>query len=197
MLRKMLIGAAALIVLMAAPAAAQYYVVVTPTDVLAGGVVSVSGKGCGANSKVYVRFQRITPPRQTIYSKVIRADAKGNFTFKITVPKNAKPGTYRLQARCRQSGSEKAGDSNWDAWEKANPKATSRAIAGQVRGEWLYWEAIVTVRAAPAGGPGTGNGTIVRTGSNLNGLGLVGAGLVATGGIILLGARNRRRYSHA
>lgn len=197
MLRKMLIGAAALIALMAAPAAAQYDVVVTPTDVLAGGVVSVTGQGCGANSKVYVRLQRITPPRQTIYTNVLRADAQGNFTFQIKIPKNAKPGTYRLQARCRRDGTEKAGDDDWDKWEQGNPKATRSIQTGEIRGQWLYWEAIVTVRAAPAGGPGTGNGTIVRTGSDLNGLGLLGAGLVAAGGIVLLGARNRRRYSHA
>lgn len=47
-------------------------------------------------------------------------------------------------------------------------------------------------------GPGGGGGgTIVRTGSDLNGLGLLGAGLLTGGGIILLATKSRRNRATA
>ena len=47
---------------------------------------------------------------------------------------------------------------------------------------------------APGGG---GDGSIVRTGSDLNGLGLLGAGLLTGGGIILLATKSRRNRATA
>lgn len=47
---------------------------------------------------------------------------------------------------------------------------------------------------APGGG---GGGSIVRTGSDLNGLGLLGAGLLTGGGIILLATKSRRNRATA
>jgi len=42
-----------------------------------------------------------------------------------------------------------------------------------------------------------GGGTIARTGSDLNGLGLAGAALITVGGIILLTTRSRRHQARA
>lgn len=49
---------------------------------------------------------------------------------------------------------------------------------------------------APSSGGG-GQGTIVRTGSDLNGLGLLGAGLLTAGGIILIATKSRRHRAQA
>lgn len=43
----------------------------------------------------------------------------------------------------------------------------------------------------PPGNPG-GGGNLPRTGSDLDGMGLLGAGLLAIGGLVLLGTRRRR-----
>jgi hypothetical protein len=47
---------------------------------------------------------------------------------------------------------------------------------------------------APSGGS---TAPIVRTGSDLNGLGLAGAGLITVGGIILIATRSRRHQARA
>lgn len=176
MFRKMLIAALALVALMASPAAATYDFEVSPTVVQAGGTVSISGKDCPPNSPVDVKVtQRATG--KVIYTASDTTDAAGEFSFSIKLPSDLAAGWYDIEARCCPA-------------DGAAP--SERALQGTVEGDCVVFRASVQVKAAPAGNDGTGTGTIVRTGSDLNGLGLVGAGLLTVGGLVLLASKRRK-----
>lgn len=180
MFRKMLIAGLALVALMASPAAATYDFEVSPTVVQAGGVVSVSGKDCPPLSPVGVKVtQRATG--KIVYQASDTTDAAGEFSFQIKLPSNLAPGWYDLEARCPLKPGLPA-DYN------------RRALQGEVEGDYLVFRASFEVKAAPSGNGGTGtdDGTIVRTGSDLNGLGLVGAGLLTVGGLVLVASKRRK-----
>ncbi|HRW38072.1 MAG: hypothetical protein KDB04_01030 [Acidimicrobiales bacterium] len=180
MFRKMLVAGLALVALAASPAAAEYDFSVSPTVVQAGGVVTVSGEGCVPFSTVSVKVtQRSTG--SVIYTGSDQTDANGEFTFDVQLPKNLAPGFYDLEARCPLDGST----------------APGRALQGTVEGNDLVFRAVIEIVAAPGGGGGGGgggvdDGKIVRTGSDLNGLGLVGAGLLTVGGLVLIASKRRR-----
>jgi opacity protein-like surface antigen len=180
MIRKMLIAAVALVVLAATPAAAQYDFEVSPTVVQAGGVVTVSGKGCPPNSPVGVKVtQRSTG--KIIYKARSKTDANGEFTFQIKLRKNLAPGFYDLEARCPLKPGIPV-DYN------------QRALQGKVEGDYLVFRAVIEIKGPTKGGGGSGvdDGDIVRTGSDLNTMGLVGAGLLTVGGLVLIASKRRR-----
>ena len=52
-------------------------------------------------------------------------------------------------------------------------------------------------QARSAVSSGSSTGPILRTGSDLNGLGLVGAGLITVGGVILIATSTRRHQARA
>lgn len=173
MFRKMLIGAAMLVVLAAAPAAAQTYTAnVSPGTVVAGDDITVSGQGCVPFSTVSVEVtQRATGT--VIFNGEDQTDAAGEFTFTFQMPADAAPGWYDLVAKC--------------------------PIEGEIEGDYIVWRAEILVVAdtTPTTTPGSGSAPIVRTGSDLNGLGLAGAGLITVGGIILIATRSRRHQARA
>ena len=184
MFRKMLIGAAMLVVLAAAPAAAQTYTAnVSPGTVVAGDDITVSGQGCVPFSTVSVEVtQRATGT--VIFNGEDQTDAAGEFTFTFQMPADAAPGWYDLVAKCPLDGS-------------TAPSADR--IEGEIEGDYIVWRAEILVVAdtTPTTTPGSGSAPIVRTGSDLNGLGLAGAGLITVGGIILIATRSRRHQARA
>lgn len=179
MFRKMLIVGVALVALAASPAAAQYDFEVSPTVVQAGGVVSVSGKDCPPLSPVGVKVtQRSTGT--IIYQAEDTTDAQGSFSFNIQLPKDLAPGFYDLEARCPLKPGLPA-------------EYNRRALQGQIEGDYLVFRAVIEVRAPGGGDDGNGvdDGDLVRTGSDLNGLGLIGAGLLTVGGLVLIASKRR------
>lgn len=185
MIRKMLLAAFALVALTAAPAAAQYDFTVTPTVVSAGGTVNVTGKGCAAGSPVTVTVtQRSTG--EVVLTTTGTADGDGEFSIDIVLDDSFPPGLYDVEARCALP------DCTTDA---------SQRLQGVVEGCELVFAATVEI-AAPGPGPttpgdGVDDGDIVRTGSDLNGLGMLGAGLLAAGGLVLVATKGRRRTAEA
>ncbi|MCU1499558.1 MAG: hypothetical protein JWM47_3511 [Acidimicrobiales bacterium] len=59
-------------------------------------------------------------------------------------------------------------------------------------GEVVQSETITVTGTPVTVPPGNGGGNLPRTGSDLDGMGLLGAGLLAVGGLVLLGTRRRR-----
>ena len=165
MFRRMLIGAALLVALAAAPAAAQYPFNVSPGTVVAGGAVTVSGKGCSPGAEVTITVTEAAAsdraPGDVILTTTVIADENGAFTVTFEIPEGTPVGRYRVSASC--DGTEVAA-SFIDVVDPATTPTT----------------------------PGSGSEPIVRTGSDLNGLGLAGAGLITVGGIILIATRTRR-----
>lgn len=165
MFRRMLIGATLLIALAAAPAAAQYPFNVSPGTVVAGGQLTVSGKGCDPGAEVTISMVEAAAQKavgDVIFTTTVTADENGEFTYTFTVPAGTPVGTYQVTAECNDG---------------------------------VVFSAFVDVvdSTTPTTTPGGGStGPIVRTGSDLNGLGLVGAGLITVGGIILIATRTRR-----
>lgn len=177
MFRKMMIGAVALVALVASPAAAQYTdFTVTPGAVVLGGDITVSGKGCGAGETVTVTVTQITSTKavgDVIITTTTPADDNGEYSTTIVIPKDAEPGTYEVVAEC---GGVVVGRQTITVMAPTTP---------------------TTPTTAPGGSSTTPSGTIVRTGSDLNGLGLLGIGLLTTGGIILVATKSRRHQARA
>jgi LPXTG-motif cell wall-anchored protein len=175
MFRRMLIGMLAIVALAAAPAAAQYSFVVTPSDVGPNGQVTASGKGYGPGETVEVHW---APAAKSTSAKADdpdgpvvatgTTDADGNFTITFPVPAGTAPGTYTVTAVCVDSKTV----------QRANVVVSA-----------------ATVTPTTATSTTTGSGTLVRTGSNLNGFGLAGAGLLLAGGVFLLASRRRRQLA--
>lgn len=129
---------------------------------------TVSISGEGCTSGATVTITLARFPKGTpVVVATTTADQAGKFTTSFKVPVGTKPGRYRVAASC--DGAEVA------------------SAFVEVTGE--------TPTTAPPSG--TGNGTIVRTGSDLNGLGLLGAGLLTLGGLILVATKTRRHESRA
>ena len=170
MFRRMLIGAMMLIALVAAPAAAQYDFNVSPGEVQPGGQVSVSGEGCSPGAEVTITLTQISSSKaigDTIVVATVIADENGRFTATFTVPEGTAVGRYEVAALCD---------------------------GVQVASRFIDVVDGTTATTTPASG---GTDPIVRTGSDLNGLGLAGAGLITVGGIILIATRNRRHQARA
>lgn len=169
MIRKMLIAAAALVVLFAAPAAAQYNLVVGPGTVEPGGTVTVSGGSCAFNSPVVIRVTQKTATK-----------APGDVIFETTVIADDK-GNFSLTFEM-----------------PADAEAGVYIVAAYCGGTQVAAQEIEVGSASPATTQANnGGGTIVRTGSDLNGLGLLGAGLLTVGGIILIATKTRRHEARA
>lgn len=195
MVRKLLLTTIALVVLAATPAVAQYPdIVVTPGKVVPGGTVTVSGKGCPPGSTVVVTLKKApaaapaslpTGGSEGQLSRAagtagttrlvdlavgevvatVTADQDGNFNASFKIPPHATPGFYDVITECD----------------------------GIVQSQRI--EVLGQTEVPPSNPPGGGarpDGEIVRTGSNLNGVGLIGAGLLAVGGLVLLASRKRR-----
>jgi LPXTG-motif cell wall-anchored protein len=173
MFRKMLIGAIAATVLFAVPAAAQYNITVTPGTVVPGGTVTITGDQCASNAIITVTLTQLTSQRavgDTIEVGSGQANEDGEYSVDVTIPADAEPGEYELSVFCDGSFVQSA----------------RITVAGP--------STPTTQPPAPPGGqPSTpGGGDIVRTGSDLNGLGLLGAALLLGGGAVLFATRNRR-----
>ena len=171
MFRKMLISAAMLVAVAAAPVVAQMYDFnVSPGTVEPGGAVTVSGEGCQPGAEVIITLTEAAPQKaigDVILTTTVIANENGEFTATFTVPVGTPTGTYQVTATC--------GD-------------------GVVLSDFIdVVDGTVATTAPPSGG----GGPIVRTGSDLNGLGLAGAALITVGGIILLTTRSRRHQAKA
>jgi hypothetical protein len=172
MFRKMLIIATALVALAAAPASATYDVAVNPGSVVPGGTVTVTGGGCEPYVTVQVTF---TPhgdeasdngtalPPDAVVVATGTTDAEGEYAVEFVVPTGTAAGTYDVDVYCDGL---------------------------RVGGETVEVAGANVATTQPGGG--TGDGNLVRTGSDLNGLGLLGAGLLVAGGIALIATRSRR-----
>lgn len=185
MIRKMLVGAIALVAIAAAPAAAQYDFTVSPTQVQAGGAVNISGEGCAPNSEVTVVITKRTSA-EVVITDSGSTDDNGQFSIDIDLPSSLTPGFYDLEARC--------------TLPDCSVDASSRALQGEVEGcELVFRSAIEIVTPGTPSTPGDGvdGGNIVRTGSDLNGLGLLGAGLLTAGGLVLIATKGRRGHAAA
>lgn len=165
MVRKILLAAVALLVFTAAPAAAQYpSLVVQPGRVVVGGQVTVTGQGCTPGSTVVITLQRVGADSGVVVATVT-AGPDGTFTASFMIPEGTAPGMYDVISEC-------------DGHTQRQPL-----------------EVLAQSVDTDPGGGGTGaggGGSLPRTGSNLNGVGLFGAGLLAVGGLLLLAARKRR-----
>ncbi len=165
MIRRMLIGATMLIALAATPAAAQYPFNVTPGTVVAGGAVTVAGGGCQAGETVTITMTEADAAAQRAAGDVI-------YTTTVVTDENGNfTHTFNVPA--------------------GTPVGTYDVTA--TCGDLVFSSTIeVVAPTTPTTTPGAGTEPIVRTGSDLNGLGLAGAGLITVGGIILIATRTRR-----
>lgn len=185
MIRKTLIGAVMLIALLATPAAAQYApTVISPGTVVQGGSITVTGGNCQPNQSVTITVYPESPEALAgnptvppVITASTVADAQGNYSVTFKIPETLAPGWYDVLGPCPAIGTD------------VNP---TRADQLYYLGRFL----VVAPDTLPNGngngaGPGNG-GTLPRTGSNLNGIGLLGAALLATGGLVLLSTRKRQ-----
>ena len=168
MVRKMLLGAFALIALLAAPAAAQYRFTVTPGTVVQGGDVTISGEGCSPNDEVSIT---LTPVDGASTNR-----AAGDSVVVATGTAD-QDGEFTI------------------TFPLPEDTATGFYEVEAFCSGYSVGSSVIEV-VAPGGGGG-GTGSIVRTGSDLNGLGLLGAGLLTGGGIILLATKSRRNRATA
>ena len=169
MFRKMLIGALALVALAAAPAAAQYNLDVGG-EIVPGGTVTVAGDSCAFNAEVEVTLTQTAASTRAVGDTVTlatgTADGEGNYNISFELPADLEPGTYDINVYCNGAFVRSA-----------------QVEIGQTG----------TPTTRPGSGSGSsGGGPIVRTGSDLNGLGLAGVGLLTVGGIILIATKTRR-----
>lgn len=168
MVRKMLIAAAAMIALFAAPAAAQYDITVTPGTVRPGGTVSISGEGCSPGAEVTITFTQVSDAR-AVGDTLTVATVIADENGKFTASFVVPEGT-----------------------------AVGRyEVAAFCDGSQVASAFVDVVGDTATTTPGTPSGPIVRTGSDLNGLGLLGAGLLTVGGLILVATKTRRHESRA
>ena len=180
----MLLGALILVGLCAAPAAAEYSPsLVTPTQVLSGGVVSVSGSGCEPHQSITLTVYPETPQTLAghpttppIIAVDTVADDQGNFSVDIPIPTGLAPGWYDILGPCQAVATRAT-------------RATRAAPTLYLVGRFL-----VVAPGTQPGGTGTGT-TLPRTGSNVEQLAQVGAGLLVAGGLVLVATKRRRHGS--
>lgn len=177
MLRKVLLSAALILGIAAAPAAAQYPgFVVTPGTASPGDSVSFSGSGCEPGELVNIGLlamfegQSIRQVGEQVQVAKVYADENGNFSGSFEVP-DLPAGSYKVVASC-------------GIVQSADLEILSSGLTDDPGG------------SAPPGAPapdtsGGRSGPLPATGSDFNVLGLVGLGLLAAGGLILLTTRHR------
>ncbi len=194
MVRKLLITAAVLVGLFAAPAAAQYPdIVVQPGRTPPGGTVTISGRGCKPNEKVVVKILKAAkstalpaggtdgalPARvassgstsrvaDLVMGEVVAIDyagPDGSFTISFKVPAHVPPGKYTIKVQCG------------DLIQSAPLEVLGTSTIAPTD---------------PGGDNGAQGGSLARTGSDLNMVGLAGAVLLVVGGLFLLTSRKRR-----
>lgn len=164
MFRKMLIGAFAAVAFVAAPAAAQYNITVTPDPVPPGGTVTVTGDLCAAGAEVTVTLAP-TATQRSLTGPIQVGSGQAN-----------EDGEYSIDVQI-------PGDLDPGTYDLT------------VFCDGLFVQSVqitVTGPSTPTTQPSTGSDDLARTGSNLNGLGLMGAGLLLGGGIVLFATRERR-----
>jgi hypothetical protein len=185
MLRKMLMGALLLIALAASPAAAQYDTVgVSPGTVTPGGTVTLTGQACLPNVEVTILLvpgaaktkstKVTTVPPEGVQVATTMADANGYFSVTFKVPADLAPGTYHFEVTAPHPDQFPA--NCFASVESANIVVAPPGT---------------TVPTGTGGGTGGGGG-LVHTGSNLDRMGLIGAGLLVTGGLLLVATKRRR-----
>lgn len=168
MVRKMLIGAAVLLALFAAPAAAQYDIIVTPGEVSPGGAITVSGQGCAPGAEVTITLTQISDAR-AIGETITVATVIADADGRFTMTFQVPEGT-----------------------------AVGRyEVAATCGGEQVASAFIDVVSTTPGTTVPANSGPIVRTGSDLNGLGILGAGLLTAGGLILVATKRKRHHLEA
>lgn len=173
MLRKILFATLLMTGLAAAPALAQYGFTVTPGEVTPGSTISITGEGCEPGSEVTIGLSA-EGSDDVVTLATTTADDQGDVLLDATIPEDAAPGTYSVSMTC--------GD-----------HVLSETITVT---EASDGEPTTTTTAAPTpttgGDSGGSSGPLPQTGSNLNGFGLTGAGLLAAGGVLLVATRRRR-----
>jgi hypothetical protein len=165
MFRKMLIGALAAVALLAAPAAAQYNITVTPDPVPPGGTITVTGDLCAAGAIVTITLSPTTAQRAALDGPIELGSGQAN-----------EEGEYAIDVQIPAD---------------LDPGTYDLAVfcdGGFVRSVQIT----IAGPEVPTTQPPRGGGDIVRTGSDLNGLGLMGAGLLLGGGMVLFATRERR-----
>lgn len=173
MMKRILIVAAVLVLGATAPAAAQYpEIIVTPGQVVTGGEISVEGSGCPPNSPYTITLKPAGSDEGVVVAEGT-ADADGAFNTSFIVPAGTEPGSYDVVVQC---GDIIRVETIQILANNVTPPTTPGTTPG----------------TTPSTPPGTGSGDLPTTGSDLNGYGLVGAGLLTVGGLFLLGARKRR-----
>ncbi len=186
MLRKVLLGAVALVALTAAPAAAQYNpTVVQPGSVQAGGVITVTGESCTPNSDITITIEPLASASSGKSTRAVGTD-----------PDPGPQGTGEAIVTVHV---------HTDAQGKFSVQIT--IPAGTAPGQYVVNSdddcvkgAIITVLPANAnngGGNGTGGGSLSRTGSDIDKMGMAGAGLLVLGGLILVATKRRRHEGAA
>lgn len=177
---RIFVGAALAVVLASSAASAQYNpLVVLPVSVVPGGQITVSGRGCAAGEGVTVYL--VLGHRAAASTGTTRlpggspagntvADPSGNFTLSFAVSDAADVGDHTMMAVCGSMV------------QAETIKVLGAAVTGSHTG------------IGPAG-TDTQGGNLARAGSDLNGIGLIGAGLLVTGGLVLLATRPSTRGS--
>lgn len=167
MFRRMVVAAIAMVALMATPAAAQYDFSVSPGTVAPGGQLTVVGGSCGFNSEVVITM-----------TQVASDGTLGDVVFEETILADDQ-GNFELTFTVPLD----VPDGRYE-------------VAAFCGGEKVA-SAFVDVVTPGTGtdDDGSGGGPLVRTGSDLNGLGLLGAGLLAAGGVVLVATKARRNHA--
>jgi hypothetical protein len=180
MLRKVLVGAILMVALAASPAAAQYSpTVVSPATITPGGTVSVSGQACTANQMVTITLQPVDRSRPPVTVATVTADAKGNYSSSFVVPAGLPLGTYAVGSSCGTGVAGKTISVVAPSTATTQPGNGSNGGTGNAG------------NTSSSGSAGSGGG-LARTGSDLDRMGLAGAGLLVAGGLLLVATKRRR-----
>jgi hypothetical protein len=194
MLRKVLLGAILLVALAASPAAAQYSpTVVSPGTITPGGAVTASGQACMANQVVTITLQPVDRSRPPITVATVTADAKGNYSTTFVVPADLPLGTYMVGSSCGTGVAGKTIDVVAPNTGTTRP-GVGTGGTGTGTGAGAGTRTGTGTGTGNAGNAGTSGsvGKLVRTGSDLDRMGLAGAGLLVAGGLLLVATKRRR-----
>lgn len=193
MLRKLLVVSFALVVLAAAPAAAQYSggtLVLSASAVQPGGSIEVSCTGLAPDAAYTVTFDGAEVDRGV-------TDANGSVGGTFTVGASTAPGVYELAVVTADGRCVANVEVRGAVVVGAQPTPTNGFTPGPGSGGGNGGSAGTGGSGSAGSGSGSGSGgtrALAQTGSSdgLRTAGMVGAGLVATGGMALLSARRRR-----
>lgn len=177
MVRKALLGAVLLLALVASPAAAQYDgFVVSPGTVTQGGTVTVSGQACEPGEVVKITLQPTAG--DPIQVAEVKADERGNYTTSFVVPADLPPGEYLVKASCGTGV-----DGKTITVVAAGTATTAPPVTKPKNNQGT---------GSKKASKGANSGKLARTGSDLDRVGLVGAGLLMAGGLLLVATKRRR-----